>query len=151
MLYSNRSYGVPLCPCVIMLTIYQSITQFLTHMFVITFLIIWATSWQNLLLSYAYNSAFAYNICVQQRLICVISAFVVRCLDGITPLVSTVYIRNVKPLPSFFDCTGRFVTYLVANPEDRFSRDEAHIFLHTRPGFPWSRPGLGNVVLHEGV
>ena len=23
-------------------------------------------------------------------------------------------------------------------------------FLHTRPGFPWTRPGLGNVVLHEG-
>ena len=22
-------------------------------------------------------------------------------------------------------------------------------FLHTRPGFPWTRPGLGNVVLHE--
>ena len=24
------------------------------------------------------------------------------------------------------------------------------IFLHTRPEFPWIRPGLGNVVLHEG-
>ena len=23
-------------------------------------------------------------------------------------------------------------------------------FLHTRPGFPWTRPELGNVVLHEG-
>ena len=23
-------------------------------------------------------------------------------------------------------------------------------FLHTRPGFPWTRPGLGNVILNEG-
>ena len=27
---------------------------------------------------------------------------------------------------------------------------DRNIFLHTRPGFPWTRPGLGNVVLHEG-
>ena len=26
----------------------------------------------------------------------------------------------------------------------------ATYFLHTRPGFPWTRPGLGNVILHEG-
>ena len=55
-----------------------------------------------------------------------ISAFVVRCLDSIYN-TSSFYIRNSKPLPSFCDCAGRFVSYLVANPEDRSSRDEAHI------------------------
>ena len=37
------------------------------------------------------------------------------------------YIWNCKPLHSFCGCTGRFVSYLVANPEDKFSRDLAHI------------------------
>ena len=55
-----------------------------------------------------------------------ISAFVVRCLDSIIPLVS---IRNFKPLPSFCDCAGRYESTLVANPEDRFSRAEAEIKL----------------------
>ena len=32
--------------------------------------------------------------------------------------------RNCRPLPSFYGCAGRFA--LVANPEDRFSHDEAH-------------------------
>ena len=32
-----------------------------------------------------------------------------------------------EPLPSFCGCAGRFESYLVSNPEDRFSRDEAHI------------------------
>ena len=36
------------------------------------------------------------------------------------------YVLNLKTLASFCGCTGRFVSYLVANPEDRFSRDEAH-------------------------
>ena len=35
--------------------------------------------------------------------------------------------RNLKPPPSFCICAGRIVSYLVGNPEDRFSRDEAHI------------------------
>ena len=35
--------------------------------------------------------------------------------------------RNFKPLLSFCGCADRFVSYLVANPEDRFSRDEAQI------------------------
>ena len=30
---------------------------------------------------------------------------------------------------SFFSCAGRFLPYLVANPEDRFSRDEAEMIL----------------------
>ena len=31
------------------------------------------------------------------------------------------------PLASFSGCIGQFESYLVANPEDRFSRDEAHM------------------------
>ena len=37
------------------------------------------------------------------------------------------YSQNFKPLACFCDCTGRFVSDLVGNPKDRFSRDAAHI------------------------
>ena len=37
---------------------------------------------------------------------------------------SSFYIQNFKPLSSFCGCAGRLVSYLVANPEDRFSHDE---------------------------
>ena len=40
---------------------------------------------------------------------------------------SSFFIRNFKPLASLSGCAGRFLSYLVANPEDRFSRDEAQI------------------------
>ena len=46
----------------------------------------------------------------------------VRCLDSIIPLVSiyeTIAIVSVA--------AGQFESYQVANPEDRFSRDEAHL------------------------
>ena len=42
--------------------------------------------------------------------------------------MSSFYIRNFKALTSFCGCAGRFVSYLVGNPEDRFSRDEAQLF-----------------------
>ena len=53
-----------------------------------------------------------------------ISAFVVRCLGSIIPLVpiseiSSLHLASVT-------CAGRFESYLVENPEDRFSCDEAH-------------------------
>ena len=41
--------------------------------------------------------------------------------------ISSFYIRNFKAPASFCGCWGRFESYLVANPEDRFSRDEALI------------------------
>ena len=40
---------------------------------------------------------------------------------------SSFYIQNFKPLPTFSSCTCRFESYLVENPEDRFSRDQAQI------------------------
>ena len=58
-----------------------------------------------------------YAICEQQR-----------CTSACTSAQSSFYIRNFKPLASFCGCAGRFESDLVENPEDRFSRDKAHIF-----------------------
>ena len=58
---------------------------------------IWATSWENLFMPHASNKG----------------------ADQ-----SSLNIRNFKPLASFCGCADRFVPYLVANPEDRFSRDD---------------------------
>ena len=46
------------------------------------------------------------------------------CYIRTTKAKISLHIRNFKPLPSFCGCAGRFVSYLVGNPEDRFSRDE---------------------------
>ena len=63
-----------------------------------------------------------------------ISTFVDRCLESI---ISLVYISEISSLlASFCGCAGRFVSYLVANPEDKFSHDEAHIVTTAR--FGWS-------------
>ena len=40
---------------------------------------------------------------------------------------SSSYIRNFKLLARLSDCTGQFVSDLVGNPEDRFSRDAAQV------------------------
>ena len=42
---------------------------------------------------------------------------------------SSFFIRNFKPVVSFCGCAGRFVSDLVTNPEDRFSRGEAHMVI----------------------
>ena len=55
-----------------------------------------------------------------------ISTFFVRCLDNIIPILAK---SKISTLASYCGCAGRFVSYLVSNPEDRFSRAEAHICL----------------------
>ena len=35
-------------------------------------------------------------------------------------------------LASFYSCTGWFESYLVKNPEDRFSHDEAHMSVENK-------------------
>ena len=35
--------------------------------------------------------------------------------------------QNLKPLTSLYSWAGKFESYLVANPEDRFSLNVAHI------------------------
>ena len=79
---------------------------------------IWATSWENLFMQYANNKG-ADQPAHPRSLI---SAFIVHCLDGIICLVA------ISEISSFCGWAGWFVSYLVANPEDRFSRDEAHLF-----------------------
>ena len=51
-----------------------------------------------------------------------ISTFVVHCLDSIIPLVSISEISSLY----LASVAVRFESTLVANPEDRFSRDKAH-------------------------
>ena len=49
-----------------------------------------------------------------------------RYTDSTNPLLSKSEI--FKPLAIFCDCTVKFVSDLVGNPEDRFSHNKAHIF-----------------------
>ena len=44
-----------------------------------------------------------------------------------TRIVQSLFYLNFKPLAMFCDCTARFVSDLVGNPEDRFSQNEAQI------------------------
>ena len=53
-----------------------------------------------------------------------ISTFVVCCLDSLMSLFAID--ENFKTLASLCSCRGRFESYLVENPEDRFFRDKAH-------------------------
>ena len=42
--------------------------------------------------------------------------------------ICSCYVLNFKTIASLCGCAGRFESYLVANYEDRFSRDEVHFF-----------------------
>ena len=53
-------------------------------------------------------------------------AFIVRCLDCIISLVSVSEISSLY-LAFFCGCADQFESTQVANPKDRFSRDEAQI------------------------
>ena len=65
-----------------------------------------------------------------------ISIFVVCCLNSIIPILPISKI--VKTVANFCSWAGRFVSYLVGNPEDRFSRNVAHVFgSFASPVFRW--------------
>ena len=97
------------------------------------YIYIWAMSWENLFLPYANNKGTDKPACPRS----LISAFGVRCLDS---TVSSFYICNFVSLASFCGCTGWFESYLVANPEDRFSCEEAHLsHIMRKPDF-WDAP-----------
>ena len=71
-----------------------------------------------------------FTICKQQRhrSACA-SAQSDQCLRCLLPRqynASSFYVRTFKPLASYCGCAGWFVSYMVKNPEDRFSGDEAH-------------------------
>ena len=76
----------------------------------------WALSWENLFMPYANNKGADQP--AHPRLCC--------SLPG-KYNTSTCYSRNFKTLASFWSRPGRFESYLVKHPEDRFSRDEAPI------------------------
>ena len=76
-----------------------------------------AMSWENLFLPYAENKGaklISLRICAVWSVPLLFAA-------------SSFYIRHFKSLPSFCGCAGRFMSCLVTNPEDRFSRDEAQL------------------------
>ena len=61
-----------------------------------------------------------FAICKWQRCLC--------CLLHRLYNISSFYFRNFRPLAGLCGCAVLFESYLVENPEDRFSRDEAHVF-----------------------
>ena len=83
---------------------------------------VWATSWENLFLPYANNK----DADQPTHLRSLISAFVVRCLDSILPLL---IIAQISRLACFCSWAGRFESYLVTNLEDRFSHDLFHVWV----------------------
>ena len=97
----------------------------------------WATAWENLFMPYANNKG-ADQPAHPRSLI---SAFTVRCLDSIiySKFQASTYLLWLR-MP--------IVSYLVANPEDRFSRDDAQMETSnwqdwkTQPGVNKLRPTL---------
>ena len=80
--------------------------------------VIWATSWENLFMPNANNKGAGQPV----HPCSLISAFVVRCLDSITlgsiSEISSLHLASVDAQAG--------LSYLVANPDDRFSCDKAH-------------------------
>ena len=58
--------------------------------------------------------------------------------------ISSIYIGNFMTLASFFSRADRLESYLVENPEDRFSLDEAHMgkLLFNLPSYNLKSGGL---------
>ena len=71
---------------------------------------------KNLFMPYANNKEADQPV----HMCSLISVFVFRCLESIIPPFSIS--ENFKPLASLCGCAGRFESYLVAIPKDRFSR-----------------------------
>ena len=80
-----------------------------------------AMSWENLFVPHANNKG-ADQPAHPRSLI---STFVVRCLDSILPILAE------SKMSSPCSWAGQFESYLVANPEDMFSHDEAHIMVYS--------------------
>ena len=60
--------------------------------------------------------------------------------------IDSSHIQIFTPLAIFCGCTARFVSDLVGNPEDRFSRDEAHSLTGIKLPPP-KRGIIANVIL----
>ena len=68
-----------------------------------------------------------FAICEQQRQSAQSHQHICCSLPGWYNNTSTYYSRNFKTLASLCSQVGRLESDLVANPEDRFSLDEAHL------------------------
>ena len=79
--------------------------------------LLWATSWENLFLPYANNKGADQPVHPRS----LISTFVLRYLGSIISILAIS--KNFKTLAFLCSWTGWFESYLVANLEDRFSRD----------------------------
>ena len=79
--------------------------------------LIWAMPWENLFVPYANNKGTDQPA----HLHSLISAFVIHCLD------SLISFAVLWLLSCFYSWAERFESYLVKNPEDRFSHDLAHL------------------------
>ena len=84
-------------------------------------LTIWATSWENLLMPYANNKGTDQPAHLRS----LISAFVICCLDSIILLVSILEISSLYI--AFVAAQAGLSLPWSQIPEDRFSRDEAHL------------------------
>ena len=73
-------------------------------------------SWENLLFAYVKTKA-------------QINTQLISYIDS-----TTLYFINFQPLAIFCGCIARFVSNLIRNPEDRFSRGEVQIDIH--PNIP---------------
>ena len=94
----------------------------------------WDMSWEILLMPYENNKGADQPVHPHS----LISAFLLRCLDS----TSHFYICNFMTLACFCSWAARFESYLVANPEDRFSRDSGsypfqRYFSHIRTTERW--------------
>ena len=99
---------------------------------------IWATSWENLFLPYANNKG-ADQPAHPHSLI---SAFVIRCLDSIIPLVSISEISSLY-LASVAVQAGLSLPWS-QTPEDRFSSDVAHLKLYHNDPKYWDQHAWAN-------
>ena len=81
---------------------------------------VWATLWEKLFMPYASNNGADQPPHPRS----LIGAFIALCRDCIIPNFSKSKISNLASLCSW---AGRFESYLVPNPKDRFSLDQAHM------------------------
>ena len=105
----------------------------LTRAFAVPSRNLWATSWENLLMPYAKIKGPDQPAHLRS----LISTCVVCCLDSIIPLVS---IPKISRLASLCSWAGWFESYLVLDPEDRFSCDVAYLELEASDKEPHTRP-----------
>ena len=65
-------------------------------------------------------------------------------VTGCAAVISCFYLIGIKLLAFFFDCTGQFVSNMVRNPKDWFSRAVAHLALQRKVNVSNNSPAKQN-------